>query len=271
MCFKDSKSGSIVTALYLYAPAPCGRLRGSTSRRLPRAGAKGCALSCSAALRTALRRFASQLREPASSKGQGPGLRLVSLRGSGSPAVCLRRSASPSGSASLRRWSCFAGHESFWAPGRPCSGRRRRAKPATACRRQSVSAFGAAAAPLQALRPAERPPACRSSRRCSNAVLQQRPGGHRVLRYYLARQPAVFVGPAPWSSCRSGEAPAAGTKTPQPTPMHRRLPCKDTASPAGADFFKDRMFVAGISFRVPERAVMGRPSAGGRSPEALPL
>ncbi len=72
LCFKDSKSGSIVTALYLYAPAPCGRLRGSTSRRLPRAGAKGCALSCSAALRTALRRFASQLREPASSKGPRP-------------------------------------------------------------------------------------------------------------------------------------------------------------------------------------------------------
>ncbi len=35
----------------------------------------------------------------------------------------------------------------------------------------------------------------------------------RVLRFYLARHPAVFVGPAPWSSCRSGEAPAAGTKT----------------------------------------------------------
>ncbi len=25
--------------------------------------------------------------------------------------------------------------------------------------------------------------------------------------------PAVFVGPAPWSSCRCGEAPGAGTKT----------------------------------------------------------
>ena len=35
----------------------------------------------------------------------------------------------------------------------------------------------------------------------------------RVLRFYLARHPAVFVGPAPWSSCRSGEAPAAGTKS----------------------------------------------------------
>jgi len=54
-------------------------------------------------------------------------------------------------------------------------------------------------------------------------------GSRRVLRYYLALHPAVFVGPAPWSSCRSGEAPAAGTKT------ARRLPCKDTAAPAGAD------------------------------------
>jgi len=36
-------------------------------------------------------------------------------------------------------------------------------------------------------------------------------GGHRVLRYYLALHPAVFVGPAPWSLAL--RAPATGTKS----------------------------------------------------------
>jgi len=75
----------------------------------------------------------------------------------------------------------------------------------------------AAAAARQSLRPAERPCAWRSSRRCSKCKItytccnaKRRPPRAPLLS---CLHPAVFVRPAPWSSCRSGEAPAAGTKT----------------------------------------------------------
>ncbi len=60
--------------------------------------------------------------------------------------------------------------------------------------------FVAPAAHRQALRDGGAARACRHSR-----------GGHRVLRYYLALHPAVFVRPAPWSLAL--RAPAAGTKS----------------------------------------------------------
>ncbi len=71
--------------------------------------------SISAAPRTALRCFASLLHKPSASCGQRPGHALSCSATSGACTLCLRLrvclpqgSASPSGSASLCRWSCFA-------------------------------------------------------------------------------------------------------------------------------------------------------------------
>ncbi len=58
----------------------------------------------------------SALREPSASKRPVPSPRLVSLRHSGSPAVCLRGSASRQAFASLRPWSCFATSQALPAP-----------------------------------------------------------------------------------------------------------------------------------------------------------
>ena len=111
-------------------PAPLVLLRGSTSLRLPISNTNGRALSCSTAPDIAAQctgqvpgatygvslhalrspggllagfgtlRFPRRLREPAASNDQRHRPRLVSLRCSGSPMVCLRGSASPCGSCS---------------------------------------------------------------------------------------------------------------------------------------------------------------------------
>jgi len=66
-------------------PAPLVLLRGSTSLRLPISNTNGRALSCSAASRTALRRFASLLRQPGGLPTRFRKPLRVLLHGSASP------------------------------------------------------------------------------------------------------------------------------------------------------------------------------------------
>ena len=92
--FKNKKYSSEGSKILSCVPAPCGRLHGSTSRRLPRAGAKGRALSCFAApgagtLRLWLRvSLPARLRKPS-------GLAPRATKPFGAFATLRRRRSSP--------------------------------------------------------------------------------------------------------------------------------------------------------------------------------